>query len=99
MAPRPRYAQNFWIRAWQGLRSIREPCRELAGGSDISVKALFRRSRGEAERLEGDEMRRVIVNEWMTLDGVVQAPSYADEDRTGASSAAAGTPATSMIFP
>jgi dihydrofolate reductase len=28
-------------------------------------------------------MRRVIANEWMTLDGVVQAPSYADEDVTG----------------
>ncbi len=28
-------------------------------------------------------MRKVIVNEWMTLDGVVQAPSYADEDLTG----------------
>ncbi len=28
-------------------------------------------------------MRRVIVTEWMTLDGVVQAPAYADEDRSG----------------
>lgn len=28
-------------------------------------------------------MRKVIVNEFMTLDGVVQAPSYADEDVTG----------------
>jgi dihydrofolate reductase len=28
-------------------------------------------------------MRRVIANEWMTLDGVVQAPAYADEDATG----------------
>lgn len=28
-------------------------------------------------------MRKVIANEWMTLDGVVQAPSYADEDLTG----------------
>jgi dihydrofolate reductase len=28
-------------------------------------------------------MRRVIVNEWMTLDGVVQAPIYADEDTSG----------------
>ncbi|HEX2321736.1 MAG TPA: dihydrofolate reductase family protein [Streptosporangiaceae bacterium] len=25
----------------------------------------------------------MIANEWMTLDGVVQAPSYADEDVTG----------------
>jgi hypothetical protein len=28
-------------------------------------------------------MRKVIVNEWMSLDGVVQAPGTADEDRTG----------------
>jgi dihydrofolate reductase len=28
-------------------------------------------------------MRKVIANEWMTLDGVVQSPSYADEDLTG----------------
>jgi dihydrofolate reductase len=28
-------------------------------------------------------MRRVVVNEWMTLDGVVQAPGYADEDTSG----------------
>jgi len=28
-------------------------------------------------------MRRVIVNEWMSLDGVVQAPGAADEDATG----------------
>jgi len=28
-------------------------------------------------------MRKVIANEWMSLDGVVQAPSYADEDVTG----------------
>ena len=28
-------------------------------------------------------MRKVIANEWMTLDGVIQAPSYADEDLTG----------------
>ena len=28
-------------------------------------------------------MRKLIANEWMTLDGVVQAPSYADEDTTG----------------
>ena len=28
-------------------------------------------------------MRRVIVNEFMTLDGVIQAPGGADEDRDG----------------
>jgi dihydrofolate reductase len=28
-------------------------------------------------------VRKLIANEWLTLDGVVQAPSYADEDVTG----------------
>ena len=28
-------------------------------------------------------MRQVIVQDWMTLDGVVQAPGLADEDTTG----------------
>jgi dihydrofolate reductase len=28
-------------------------------------------------------MRKVIVTEWMTLDGVVQAPGHADEDTDG----------------
>lgn len=28
-------------------------------------------------------MRKVIVDEWMSLDGVVQAPGEPDEDRTG----------------
>jgi dihydrofolate reductase len=29
------------------------------------------------------KMRKVIVNEWMTLDGVVQAPGAGDEDTSG----------------
>jgi dihydrofolate reductase len=28
-------------------------------------------------------MRKLIVDEWVTLDGVVQAPAYPDEDRSG----------------
>ncbi len=28
-------------------------------------------------------MRKLIANEFMTLDGVVQVPGYADEDMTG----------------
>jgi dihydrofolate reductase len=28
-------------------------------------------------------MRKLIVSEWMSLDGVVQAPAYADEDTSG----------------
>jgi dihydrofolate reductase len=32
---------------------------------------------------EGTAMRKVVVNEWMTLDGVVQGLGYADEDADG----------------
>jgi hypothetical protein len=28
-------------------------------------------------------MRKVIADEWMTLDGIIQAPGRPDEDRTG----------------
>jgi dihydrofolate reductase len=28
-------------------------------------------------------MRKVVVNEWITLDGVMQAPGYKDEDPSG----------------
>lgn len=28
-------------------------------------------------------MRKIIVTEWMSLDGVVQSPAYADEDSSG----------------
>jgi hypothetical protein len=38
-------------------------------------------------------MRKVIVNEFMTLDGVVQAPGAADEDTSGGT--VVGTCATS----
>jgi hypothetical protein len=34
-------------------------------------------------------MRKVIVNEWMSLDGIAQAPGSADEDTSGGSSTAA----------
>jgi hypothetical protein len=27
-------------------------------------------------------MRKIVVNEWMSLDGVVQAPGAPDEDRS-----------------
>jgi hypothetical protein len=35
------------------------------------------------QRPGGDRMRKVIADEFVTLDGVVQAPSYADEDVAG----------------
>ena len=34
------------------------------------------------DRLRG-EMRKLIADEWMTLDGVIQTPGYADEDTSG----------------
>jgi hypothetical protein len=42
------------------------------------------------------EMGKVIATEWMTLDGVVQSPSYRMRTRAEALTAAAGIPATSM---
>ena len=45
-------------------------------------------------------MRKVIANEFMTLDGVVQAPSYADEDTTGEGPRVNFTPAGApKMFP
>ena len=46
---------------------------------------LFRDANAGAADNDRQEagMRKVIANEWMTLDGVVQAPGYADEDVTG----------------
>src|SRR5205809_988431 len=44
-------------------------------------------------------MRRLIANEWVTLDGVVRAPSYPDEDNSGALRHGAGMPATSKTRP
>jgi dihydrofolate reductase len=42
---------------------------------------------GRSEERHNDrkdtEMRKVIATEWMTLDGVVQSPSYPDEDTSG----------------
>jgi dihydrofolate reductase len=35
------------------------------------------------QRPEGDEMRKVIVNEFLALDGTAQAPGGADEDTSG----------------
>jgi hypothetical protein len=40
--------------------------------------------RGRRSRIRVEiEMRKVSANEWMTLDGVVQAPAYTDEDPSG----------------
>src|SRR2546429_3451075 len=49
-----------------------------AGRRDLDTRTVGRSS----DRKE-TEMRKVIVNEWMTLDGVVQAPGAADEDTSG----------------
>src|SRR2546429_8584715 len=49
-----------------------------AGRRDLDTRTVGRSS----DRKE-TAMRKVIVNEWMTLDGVVQAPGAADEDTSG----------------
>src|SRR5947199_5116483 len=41
------------------------------------------RTVGRSSDREESAMRKVIVVEWMTLDGVVQAPGAADEDTSG----------------
>jgi dihydrofolate reductase len=39
---------------------------------------------GNLDRAEGEiEMRKIVANEFMSLDGVVQAPGGADEDTSG----------------
>src|ERR1022692_1587552 len=54
----------------------------LAGHGGVAAR--YRGSRGARDWLpHGDPMRKLIVTEWMTLDGVVQAPGDAEEDRTG----------------
>lgn len=40
-------------------------------------------------------MRKLVVNEHVTVDGVTQAPGLPDEDLTGGLSTAAGTCRTS----
>jgi dihydrofolate reductase len=49
----------------------------------MSSAARPRLNRGTIERRRQTEMRKVIVVEWMTLDGVVQAPGHPDEDTDG----------------
>jgi len=38
---------------------------------------------GATSKWKETGVRKVIVSEWMSLDGVVQAPAYADEDTSG----------------
>lgn len=52
----------------------------LWAGSDTSVNGRFEERRNDRKDIE---MRKLIATEWMSLDGVVQAPSSPDEDRSG----------------
>src|SRR3954447_3750021 len=47
------------------------------------MNAPIRRTTDRRRYRKETEMRKLIANEFMTVDGVVQAPSYADEDTTG----------------
>ena len=57
----------------------RDRCRERALGSDLRVNLASFRNAFSPEL----QMRKIIVTEWMSLDGVVQSPAYADEDSSG----------------
>src|SRR4030095_5152881 len=84
-------------RSWRSSsrRPTRSPCRTSPGRPDernrqdrwaatdefggAAGSPSERSSSGRKETV----MRKVIVVEWMTLDGVVQAPGAADEDTSG----------------
>jgi dihydrofolate reductase len=54
------------------------------GCSTDYLRAAVRSEQGQRfERRKEAEMRKVIVNEFMSLDGVVQAPGGVDEDTSG----------------
>jgi hypothetical protein len=65
------------------------------------VNALLGQTSGGGERIRKEtEMRKLIANEGMTLDGVVQAPAHMPtRTRAEASSTAAGIRATSTTSP
>jgi hypothetical protein len=48
-------------------------------GSDTSVNGRCEERRKDRK---DTEMRKLIATEWISLDGVMQAPRYADEDRS-----------------
>src|SRR3954464_13823860 len=68
---------------------LRTAARRLLSRNGVRLRPSSDRVVPRARRRTADDelqeagMRKVIANEWMTLDGVVQAPSYADEDVTG----------------
>ncbi len=53
---------------------------KLSVGSDTLLNGRSKERRNDRKDAE---MRKLIATEWMSLDGVVQAPSYPDEDRSG----------------
>src|SRR5688500_7010061 len=57
-------------------RSLHDATDELRGAGGLNGQ------HEQTPNLEA-EMRRLIVNECMSLDGVVQAPGLADEDTSG----------------
>jgi dihydrofolate reductase len=69
------------IAAWPGWATASpSDVENLWAGSDTSVNGRFEERCNDRKDIE---MRKLIATEWMSLDGVVQAPSSPDEDRSG----------------
>lgn len=89
----------LWRPSWRiaaGARRSASDVENRWAGSDTSVNGRSVERRNDRK---DTEMRKLIATEWMSLDGVVQAPSYPDEDRSGGFDRGGWHPATSMISP
>jgi hypothetical protein len=51
----------------------------LDSGEPSAAAPVYTRRNDPRDR-KGAEMRKVIADEWMTLDGDIQVPGQADED-------------------
>jgi dihydrofolate reductase len=61
--------------------NARQVCsREFRGRREMRLRVNERR---DCEESKEADVRKLIVQEWMTLDGVIQAPGMKDEDRSG----------------
>ena len=56
---------------------------ETSTSSTRRARVAIRSPEPDGQRRTEDTVRKIVVNEWMTLDGVVQAPGSAEEDPTG----------------
>ena len=75
-------------RVWLTLTGVRQ-CAGMSLEEDDARQVCSREfvgrreTRDETARSKEADVRKLIVQEWMTLDGVIQAPGMKDEDRSG----------------